>query len=91
MSGCRAAAVWARLGAEVTVVEFLDNIVPTMVSASCVAEQGGAWPCVGAAMVAAGGLQSTAWERGTATFALFGPGCPTALNPRVPCLDHLAL
>lgn len=27
-------AVWARLGAEVTVVEFLDNIVPSMVSNS---------------------------------------------------------
>ena len=30
--GLEMGSVWQRLGAEVTVVEFLDTIVPTMVS-----------------------------------------------------------
>jgi dihydrolipoamide dehydrogenase len=33
--GLEMGSVWGRLGAKITVIEFMDTIVPTMVSLCC--------------------------------------------------------
>ena len=33
--GLEMGSVWGRLGAKITVIEFMDTIVPTMVSSCC--------------------------------------------------------